>query len=223
MQLHIRPSPTPAVVLDRYEMEAFPAFAPLFEIPTASSPLRHFARDPEEASISVVLENRSGKAITAWRYQWEITDAAGNRQTQASSSDSDAVDVFRAIAEPGSRHLISPSASVNDALLKHVQAGAGFIGCGSAASRSWTGVVELTFEIQMVLFAGGEIAGADPDHYAAELQCRKPAAEFIVKQIRLAESEARDVTPVLSALAEAPSLGGLGRAQGDPLVHWVRH
>jgi hypothetical protein len=43
------------------------------------------------------------------------------------------------------------------------------------------------------------------------------------RQIRLAESEARDVIPVLSALAEPPSFGGLGRAQGDPFDHWVRH
>jgi len=81
----------------------------------------------------------------------------------------------------------------------------------------------MTFEIDFVLFDDGEFAGADPDRYGLTLQCRKRAAEFIAKQIRSAMSEGRDVTPVLQALAEVPSFGGLGRGQGDPLVHWTRH
>jgi hypothetical protein len=51
----------------------------------------------------------------------------------------------------------------------------------------------------------------------------KTRSRIYAKQIRLAEAEGRDVTPVLSALADAPYLGGLGRAQGDLLFHWVRH
>lgn len=35
--------------------------------------------------------------------------------------------------------------------------------------------------------------------------------------------EQRVVTPVLSALAQAPCLGRLGAVQGDPLVQWTRH
>jgi hypothetical protein len=44
-----------------------------------------------------------------------------------------------------------------------------------------------------------------------------PAAEFVAKQIRLAQAEDRDITPVLSALVEIPCLGRLGHAQSDPL------
>jgi hypothetical protein len=76
-------------------------------------------------------------------------------------------------------------------------------------------VTSLRFEIDMLLFADGELAGPDTDKFAAELRGRKPAAEFVAKQIRLAEAEGRDVTPVLSALAEIPSLGRLGHVQGD--------
>jgi hypothetical protein len=75
----------------------------------------------------------------------------------------------------------------------------------------------------MLLFADGEISGLDISKFAAELQSRKPAAEFIAKQIRLARAEGRDVTPVLSALVEIPCLGRLGHVRGDPLVHWTRH
>src|SRR5277367_5778971 len=223
MQLDVLPSPSPEVVLYRYDAAAFPAFAPLFEATADSSPLRHFARDPQEATISIVLENRSQKALTAWRHRWVTTDAAGDRRTRISSGDSYGVDVFRPVAAPGSRHLISPSASVDEAVLKNIQTGGGFVTSVSGGKRSWVEIVELSFEIQFLLFADGEIAGPDPDHYALELQSRKRGAEFIAKQIRLAEAEGRDVTPVLSALAEAPSLGGLGRAQGDPLFHWIRH
>jgi hypothetical protein len=223
MQLDIFPSPSPAVVLHHYDAAAFPVFAALFETIADSSPLRHLAHDPQDASISIVVENRSDKAITAWRYQWVTTDAAGDRRTHISSGDSYGTDVFRPVATSGSRHLISPSANVDDALLEHIQTGGGFVTSVSGGKRSWADAVELTFEIQFLLFADGEIAGPDPDHYALELQCRKRGAEFIAKQIRLAEAEGRDVTPVLTALAEAPSLGRLGRPQGDPLFHWVRH
>jgi len=223
MQLVIFPSPSPVVVVHRYNSAAFPTFAPLFETIADSSPLHRFARDAEEAAFSIVLENRSEKTITAWRYQWARTSAAGDRRIHRFSGDSYGVDVFRPVAAARSRHLITPSASVDEALLEKTRAGGGLIGRVSREKRSWTDVVELTFEIQFLLFADGEIAGPDPDHYALELQCRKRGAEFIAKQIRLAEAEGRDVTPVLSALAEAPSLGGLGLAQGDPLFHWVRH
>jgi hypothetical protein len=84
------------------------------------------------------------------------------------------------------------------------------------------GVVLLRLEIDMLLFADGEIAGPDSSKFAAELITRKPVAEFVARQIRLAEAEHRDIAPVLSALAEVPCFGRPGHAQADPLVHWTR-
>lgn len=81
----------------------------------------------------------------------------------------------------------------------------------------------MTFEIHLVVFIDGEIAGPDPDDFAIELQGRKRAADFVARQIRKAQAEGRDVTPVLTALVEAPVLGRLGRPEGDPLFHSVRH
>jgi hypothetical protein len=43
-----------------------------------------------------------------WRYAWRTTDEFGKHNSHTVSSDSYAVDVYRAVAEPGSRHLISP-------------------------------------------------------------------------------------------------------------------
>ena len=105
--------------------------------------------------------------------------------------------------------------------MDHVLAGGGFVKV-RVSEPSLNTVVEMTFELDFVLFEDGEFAGADPDRYGLALQCRKRAAEFIAKQIRSAMSEGRDVTPVLQALAEVPSFGGLGRGQGDPLVHWTQ-
>jgi len=90
-------------------------------------------------------------------------------------------------------------------------------------SRSLPAIVELSFEIDFLVFEDGETAGTDSDQYAVELHCRKPAAEFIAKQIRLAMAESRDLTPVLSALADIRCFGNLRRTQGDRLVQWTRH
>ena len=225
LQLNILPSPSPAVVIRRYEKGAFPRFEPLFETPSVSSPLHHLAREPQEASASVVLENRSEKPITAWRYRWQTLDVSGKRRTSTCSNDSYAVEVYRAIAEPGSHHLIcATSGSVDETLINHVLAGGGLFTAkvGAELNLSFGDIVELSFEIQLILFADGEIVGPDPDGYVTELICRKPAAEFIARQVRLAKTEGRDVTPVLSALADTPSLRGPGRPQGDPLVHSIK-
>lgn len=74
---------------------------------------------------------------------------------------------------------------------------------------------ELSFEIHLVVFDDGEIVGPDPDRFDRELRCRKLAAEFVAKRIRLAEAEGRDVTPVLSALASAPMM------RGDHMARWI--
>jgi hypothetical protein len=226
MRFNILPSPTSSIVLHRYEKALFPVFNQLFENPSPSSPVRHLARDPEEALAAVILENHSEKPITAWRFRWQFTNVSGQQRAGTISGDCYAVDVFRPIADPASRHLIAPSACVSEAFLNHLLSGGGFVG-GSIRSigraHTLSNLTEVTFEIHLVVFVDGEIAGPDPDHFAAELQGRKRAAEFVAKQIRMAQVEGRDVTPVLSALAEAPSLGSLGRPQGDPLFHSVRY
>jgi hypothetical protein len=66
-----------------------------------------------------------------------------------------------------------------------------------------------------VVFADGEIAGPDPSHYAAELQGRKRAAEYVAKHVRLAKLEERDPTPVVAALRDMPHL------RSDLLAHLV--
>jgi hypothetical protein len=223
IRVDIFPSPTLSVVLKRYEKSLFPLFDQLFETASPSSRVRHLARDPQEALVAIILENHSEKPITAWRFQWQLTDASGQQRTGTISGDSYAVDVFRPIADPASRHLITPSGCISEASLNLILSGGGFVGGSVARARSLSDLAEVTFEIHLIVFVDGEIAGPDPDDYAAELQGRKRAAEFVAKQIRRAQAEGRDVTPVLTALAEAPSLGSLGRPDGDPLFHSVRH
>jgi len=218
--LHITPSPCPDVVITPFDKALYPEFNPIFEPQPESSPLRYFARDSAELLLSLVLENRSEKAITGLSYRWRKLDRSGKVRNHTVSSDSYRVDVFRAVAEPGSRHLIGPSGSLDQAMLAHLQAGGGFItGIVSARERPQPDVVEVTFEIDLIVFADGEIAGPDPDRFAALLQCRKQAAEFVARQVRLADAEGRDATSVISALAEIPHLGRPGHGPFDPLVH----
>lgn len=223
-RLKIVPSPSADVRLTPYDAAAFPRFRQVFDA-NESSPLFHLARDPEEASVAVVLENRSARAITALGYRWVAINQSGRSQPRTCFSDSYMVDAYRAVAEPGARHLITPSSMLDEALIEHVLGGGGFIG-GRTGPRSLDNIVEMTFEIDFILFADGKISGADLDRRALELQCRKPAAEFVAKQIRRAMQEHRDVEPVLSALAEIPCFGSLrrlGRGPNDPRVLWIKY
>jgi hypothetical protein len=226
LKVNILPSPSADIFVVPYEEAAFPKFSELFKTPSSLSPLGLFAVDPEEASAAIVLENRSQKAVTALHYQWRTIDETGKQNSRTVGGDSYMVDVYHAVAAPGSRQLITPSGSVDEATIDHVRSGGGVVGgrIGGKISGSVEPViVELTFEIDFVLFEDGEIAGPDPEKYALALQCRKPAAEFVAKQIRLAMAESRDVSPVLRALAEIPCFGNLKQAQGDRLVQWTRH
>jgi hypothetical protein len=63
LRLNISPSPTPAVILNRYEKSLLPDFDQLFETPSPASLMCHLAREPEEASVAIVFENRSEKPI----------------------------------------------------------------------------------------------------------------------------------------------------------------
>ena len=223
MRFDIHQSPTPAILINRFDESLLPVFGKLFDIPSPSSPLFHLARPPQEAAVAVVLENRADKALTAWRFRWQLTDSLGNRRPVILSSDSYTVDVFRPVAEPASRHLITPTVCVSETSSEHIQSGGGFGGGSVKSTSSFSDLAEVTFEIQLVVFIDGEIAGSDPDDFAIELQRRKQAAEFVVRQIRMAQAEGRDITPVLTALVEAPVLGSLGRPEGDPLFRSVRH
>ena len=221
-RLHIAPSPCPDVIINLYDQTLFPEFKQVFERQPESSRLLYFARDPAEIPLTVVLENRSDKAITGLRYRWRKLDASGRVRNHTASSDSYWVDVFRPVAAPGSRHLIGPAGSLDKATLDYAQAGGSFVRVTtSGSSDNLPEVVEVTFEIDLVVFADGEIAGPDPDRFATLLQCRKRAAEFVARQIRLADAEGRDSKPVISALAEIPHFGRPGHGPYDPMVHMI--
>jgi hypothetical protein len=224
MDFAVGASPTTHVALSRYDAALFPKFRTIFEEARRESLVQFLAQPSEEAERAIVLENRASKDVTALRYQWVMTGEDGKQRKHTVSSDSYMVDVYHPVLGVGDRKLICWSATVDESLIEHVVHGGGsMIGGVGSGGASLTGVTSLRLEIDMLLFSDGEIAGPDVEKFAAELQSRKPAAEFVAKQIRLAEAEGRDVTPVVSALAEVPCLGRLGHAQGDPLVHWTRH
>jgi len=225
MDFTVGPSPSNEVVLSRFDAALFPKFRIIFEGPSSGRSLEFLAQPSDEAERAVVMENRADKDITALRYYWVMTGEDGNARKHTVSSDSYMVDVYHPVLKGGDRKLICRGGAVDETLLDHLLGGGGGImgAAFSSGPESMRVVVSLRLEIDMLLFADGEIAGLDTSKFAAELRSRKPAAEFVAKQIRLAQAEDRDITPVLSALVEIPCLGRVGHAQGDPLVHWTRH
>lgn len=218
MEFSLGNSPSVDVVFRRYDPAMFPKFRLLFEVPSDDNPLRFFAQPSEESNFAVVMENHAGKDVTAMRYNWVMTAQDGSVKKHKCSSDSYMVDVYYPVLKADDRLLICRSKSIHESLIDHVLNGGGTMGGRIATSVSSPFVLtSLRLEIDMLVFADGEIAGPDTERFAAELSCRKPAAEFIAKQVRAAESDHRDVTPVLSALAQVPHL------RDDYLAYWTQH
>ncbi len=223
-QFTIAPSPSPDVVLTQYDGTLFPKFKGLFGPQDEASPLRHLRKSLDDAETAVVLENKSEKAITALRCRWQKFDALGKVRNNLHSGDSYRLDAYRPVVASGSRQLLSLSGNVDESLIDHMLAGGGCIGVSTRSRFSGEAeVVEITFQIDLVLFADGEIAGPDPEKYTLELHWRRPAAEFVARQIHLADAEGRDVTPVLSALAELPSFRYPGYGRHSSEIYWIRH
>ena len=215
IEFSVAPSPVPDVVLARYDAISWPRFAAIFVTPSSESPLKFLTQPAEEADRSAVMENRSERDITALCYHWVTTTQNGETLPHAFFCDSYAASVYHPVLKAGDRKLITRSMTVDESLIVHVLHGGGCMSGSVGSRRRVDGEVSFRLEIDMMLFADGEIAGPDPDRYAAQLQFRKRAGDFIVKQVRLAQVEQRDVTPVLSALSEMP------RMRDDHLARWT--
>jgi len=218
MRVKILPSPSASIALRHYREEDRTALRFLSDVLPSNSPLQRIADDPGDYSTAIIFENRSDKEITALRYCWSMLDSDGKTTTHVVSNDSYKVDVYRPVALPQSKQLLSLSGrlDVDQSLYDHVLAGGGVMGAGGSAGEPFSDEVqEITFQLGLVVFADGEIAGPDPDHYAAELQGRKRAAEYVARHVRLAILEERDPTPVVAAVRDMPHL------RTDLLAHLV--
>jgi len=211
----VAPSPVASVVLTRYDPVSWPSFAVIFDPPSPDNPLQSLAQHAEEADRSAVMENRGERDITALCYRWVTTTENGEPLRHTFSSDSYGASVYHPVLKSQDRKLITRSMTVDESLIVHVLHGGGCMSGSVGSTRRIDGVVSLRLEIDMALFADGEIAGPDVNRHAAQLQFRKRAGDFIVKQVRLAQSEQRDVAPVLAALAEMP------RMRDDHLARWT--
>src|SRR4051812_1362111 len=167
-------SAVPEVLLTKFDPVRFPKFAALFDPDAFEGRLKMFTLRPDWASWSLVLENSSDRDITALRYQWKFTSADGQMRTSRTSSDSYFV-AYQPILKAHDRMLISYKASYAESVLDHVLSGGGCIGGGiSGGGRDPSeDALAVNFEIDMLLFADGEIAGKDEGKFAAELVYRK--------------------------------------------------
>lgn len=76
MLFNVVPSPSEQVLVKKFDGSVFPKFQQLFEVPPDQSPLKFLVLDPAESATALVIENRSGKAITAFCYRWIRADAS---------------------------------------------------------------------------------------------------------------------------------------------------
>lgn len=199
MEFIVGESPSPDLKLIRYEKRSFPKFESFW-----TGALGPLTGPIEENAYAVVLSNSSDRDLTALRFEWIVTEVDGERRPRTVSSDSYMVDAYRAVLSPGDRMLICPSTSIRESVIDHVLAGGGTLGSGSHGRPIPPDAISIEFRIDLLLFADGELCGPDTARYAAELHCRNSAAAFVAKQVRAAEAENRDVTPVLNALIEMP-------------------
>jgi hypothetical protein len=218
MRVKILPSPSANITLRHYREGDREALHFLSDALPGNSPLQHIADHSNDFSTAIIFENRSEKEITALRYCWSMRDSNDKIRTHTGGSDSYQVDVYRPVALPQSKQLLSVSGrlDIDQSLYDHVLAGGGVMGAGASAGGPFSDAAEeVTFQIELVVFADGEIAGPDPSHFAAELQGRKRAAEYVAKHVRLAKTEGRDPTPVVTALRDMPHL------RSEVLAHMV--
>ena len=221
MQFSITPSPSHEVSLSRYNPERHQKFRPVFERPGIGYPLYDLHIDPREAERAIVLANRSGKPIIGLIYGWTVKGKDGHLSTVRIRSDIYSVGK-QAIVEADAQPLLTSCGIIDESMLDQVQGKDRAVGTGGGGRSGVRDSIldsgmELTFAIDLLVFADGEVAGPDRDNYAADLECCNSAAQFVARQARMAESENRDAVPVLSALAEMPAMLGT-----DPTAHWIK-
>jgi hypothetical protein len=209
LKLNIAESPSDDLTIVKYSADRFPEFQDLFAHRDweAKHPLDHWLRKPDEDQVSIVLHNTSSRNVTMLALRWTFPETPGRTNVSRQASSSYGVNVFRPMIAAGEKVLISPlSDSVQESLLTHVKAGGGTMGAHFSSSRDpeLPDDGEIGFALNLVGFEDGEIAGPDPDRFAAKVNARKHAAEYIARQIRQAENESRDPRPVLQALTELP-------------------
>ena len=218
MRFKILPSPSANIALRHYREGDRAAFHFLSDALPGNSPLQRIADHSSDFSTAIIFENRSEKEITALRYCWSMRDATARLESTRVEVTATKLTSIVLLRFSQSRQLLSVSGrlDVDQGLYDHVLAGGGVMGAGASAGGPFSDATEeVTFEIELVVFADGEIAGPDPNQYAVELQGRKRAAEYVAKHVRLAKLEERDPIPVVAALRDMPHL------RSEVLAHLV--
>jgi hypothetical protein len=137
MGVDIVPSPSANIALRHYREEDRATFRFLSDALPGNSPIQRIADDPGAYSTAIVFENRSDREITALRYCWSICDNNGKIRTRTVGNDSYKVDVYRPVALPQSKQLLSVSGrlDVDQSLYDHVLAGGGLMGAEGSAGE----------------------------------------------------------------------------------------
>jgi len=197
--------------------------------------LAHFFDSPEAARLAnyaIVLKNESFQHIVGVAVRWIATDRTGQSRTTMQSFDSFGTSVAarQPVAPAGSQLIATPNG------FQHVRnsSGPGFIsGSGRAGGVSIFGfgrgqlvriddldqAQRVTAMIDTVIFEDGRIIGADESHLGDYINAIDAAVKTLVRNLRDAISNGRDVDELLKNIASTGRRST--NPQNDPAAFWM--
>jgi hypothetical protein len=201
----------------------------------------HAARQPELArffdsseaarlaNYSIVLKNESSQHIVGVAVRWITTGQAGQSRTTSMSFDSFGTSVAarQPVIPAGTQLIATPNG------FHHVRAlsGGGFIsGFGRAGGVSSFGfgrgqlvqiddldqAQNVTAMVDTIIFEDGRVIGADESHLADYINAIAAAVKTLVRDLRSAISEGRDVEEVLRNIASKRRTSSAANPRDDP-------
>jgi len=198
--------------------------------------LARFFENPEPARLarySIVLTNESTKHIVGMAMRWVRTDQNGQTRTTTQSFDSFGTNVAaqQPVVPAGTQLIATPNG------FQHVRArpAGGFISAsGRAGGISTFGfgrgqlvriddldqAQRLTAMVDTIIFEDGRVIGADESHLVDYINAVAGSVKTLVRNIRDAISNSRDVDELLNNTVSTVRRSGAS-LQNDPGGFWI--
>ena len=207
-----------------YDVGRQPALARFFES----------AESARLAQYSIVLSNESTKHIVGVAVRWILTDHTGQSRTTMQSFDSFGTSVAarQPVVLAGTQLIATPNGFQHARVLS----GGGFIsGGGRAAGVSSFGFGRgqlvriddldraqgVTAVVDTIIFEDGRVIGTDESHLADYINAIAAAVKSLVRNLRDAISDGRDVDELLRNIASMRRTRSAANLLEDSAGYWV--
>ena len=189
-------SPTPNVVISRFDNAQFPAFEKFLS--SEKVPLQR---------ASFVLTNNSDKAIVGIDVEWLTTDKGGRQRHYSFRSDRYLSPGPGTVALAHDRLLVAPGIFIPESLLA---SGAGYVrgDFSKGLEGEFAAAAEITVSLDCLIFEDGEVTGPNLKRFTDELQMRRFAADAVMKRVRSAIQRGQQPSVALAELLDTPPRTG---------------